>query len=286
MLGNLTDSILSLHNAALAGDFKLYSSTVESVLNQHFPSSHLFWYRTQLSNNSLQIINSIHPTPAPGYTQLNESLKNDFCTSAELTKVKLSDQEVIWMGKLSASGFGHIWQFKSICEPLSDKADQLRLLLPHLEESYSALTFAKVNPIDKQGLVSYAILATDLTLLDAADNFSHYFKPVTKLIEDNKQNIHSESKIFEHPTGQFHINKSQQRFVVEVYNNPISKLTQKEQAIVKLLQQGKTDKQMATNMEISQSTVNNHLNSIYKKLQVTSRAQLLVSLANGGEVDG
>jgi two-component system sensor kinase FixL len=61
-----------------------------------------------------------------------------------------------------------------------------------------------------------------------------------------------------------------------------SPLTVREREVVKLLADGKTYKQVATAMRLSQSTVRNHLHNVYQKLGVVDRAQaVIVSRENG-----
>jgi len=56
---------------------------------------------------------------------------------------------------------------------------------------------------------------------------------------------------------------------------PLEKLTDQEKKIVSLIQQGKTNKEIAIQLAISISTVKTHINNIYKKLSVNSRDELL-----------
>jgi len=59
-------------------------------------------------------------------------------------------------------------------------------------------------------------------------------------------------------------------------------MTERETEILSLLARGKTYKQVATALGLSQSTVRNHLHNIYQKLNVVDRAQaVIVSRENG-----
>jgi DNA-binding NarL/FixJ family response regulator len=61
-----------------------------------------------------------------------------------------------------------------------------------------------------------------------------------------------------------------------------SPLTGREREVVRLLASGKTYKQVATALTLSQSTVRNHLHNVYHKLSVVDRAQaVIVSRENG-----
>lgn len=63
---------------------------------------------------------------------------------------------------------------------------------------------------------------------------------------------------------------------------PPNPLTGREREVVRLLADGKTYKQVATAMRLSQSTVRNHLHNVYGKLGVVDRAQaVIVSRDNG-----
>jgi DNA-binding response OmpR family regulator len=59
-------------------------------------------------------------------------------------------------------------------------------------------------------------------------------------------------------------------------------LTERELEVVGLLASGKTYKQVARALQLSQSTVRNHLHNVYHKLNVVDRAQaVIVSRENG-----
>lgn len=56
------------------------------------------------------------------------------------------------------------------------------------------------------------------------------------------------------------------------------KLTEKEQLVVNELKQGKTDQTIADTLGMKIGTVRTHLRSIYIKLGVKSRTELIVRL--------
>ena len=57
-------------------------------------------------------------------------------------------------------------------------------------------------------------------------------------------------------------------------------LSKREQEVVRLLLEGKSNKQIASSLVISVSTVEFHLKNIYAKQQVTSRTELILKLGN------
>jgi DNA-binding response OmpR family regulator len=89
-------------------------------------------------------------------------------------------------------------------------------------------------------------------------------------------------------TKPFHIRELLARVQVHlkdpepVKDAPPSPLTQREREVVTLLSDGRTYKQVASAMRLSQSTVRNHLHNVYSKLGVVDRAQaVIVSRDNG-----
>ncbi|MCX7770270.1 MAG: response regulator transcription factor [Proteobacteria bacterium] len=52
-------------------------------------------------------------------------------------------------------------------------------------------------------------------------------------------------------------------------------LTEQEKNIVKFVCEGLSNKQIAVNLSISEQTVKSHLNRVFKKLNITNRAQLV-----------
>ena len=57
-------------------------------------------------------------------------------------------------------------------------------------------------------------------------------------------------------------------------NEALEKLTEQEQNIVQQILENKTNKEIASSMFISVSTVKTHINNIYRKLQVASRDEI------------
>jgi LuxR family transcriptional regulator, maltose regulon positive regulatory protein len=55
-------------------------------------------------------------------------------------------------------------------------------------------------------------------------------------------------------------------------------LSKREKDVIELLLQGKSNKQIALTLGISESTVEFHLRSVYRKLQVSSRAEAILKL--------
>lgn len=62
-------------------------------------------------------------------------------------------------------------------------------------------------------------------------------------------------------------------------------LSRREKEVIGLLLQGKSNKQIALSLDISERTVEFHLKNIYKKLQVNSRVELILKLGKStGEI--
>lgn len=61
----------------------------------------------------------------------------------------------------------------------------------------------------------------------------------------------------------------------KIYNKQlVNKLSEREIALILLIQQGKANKEIATELFISLSTVKTHINNIYKKLDLKSRDEM------------
>lgn len=69
--------------------------------------------------------------------------------------------------------------------------------------------------------------------------------------------------------------------VPKVIREKLSILTRREQDIVKLIAAGATNKQIATDLDISERTVKGHLSNVFQKLGVPDRLKLVLYL-NGG----
>jgi len=54
----------------------------------------------------------------------------------------------------------------------------------------------------------------------------------------------------------------------------LSKLSNQEEKVVKLISEGKSNKEIADELSVSHSTIKTHVNNIYAKLQIANRAEL------------
>ena len=60
--------------------------------------------------------------------------------------------------------------------------------------------------------------------------------------------------------------------------NTAIEYSKRQQQVIELLLQGKSNKQIASKLGISESTVEFHLRNIYGKLQVNSRTEAILKL--------
>ena len=63
------------------------------------------------------------------------------------------------------------------------------------------------------------------------------------------------------------------------------KLTERELEVIRALSQGKSNKEIARDLEISEKTVRNHASNIYKKLHIFDRTQAVIYAIREGLVD-
>lgn len=66
----------------------------------------------------------------------------------------------------------------------------------------------------------------------------------------------------------------QKRLAKNMQNDSLEKLTEQEQKVVQEILKNKTNKEIASDMFISVSTVKTHINNLYKKLNVNSREEI------------
>lgn len=67
--------------------------------------------------------------------------------------------------------------------------------------------------------------------------------------------------------------------------NPLNNLSKREQEVVKLLLEGKSNKLIALALHITENTVEFHLKNIYSKFQINSRTELIIKLGNSVVAD-
>jgi DNA-binding NarL/FixJ family response regulator len=69
---------------------------------------------------------------------------------------------------------------------------------------------------------------------------------------------------------------SRSKDMIDPQKRKISTLTEREREVITLIAQGLKNKQIADRLFISQTTVTHHLSSIYSKLNVSDRLELVV----------
>jgi DNA-binding NarL/FixJ family response regulator len=62
-------------------------------------------------------------------------------------------------------------------------------------------------------------------------------------------------------------------------------LTDRELEVIRALAQGKSDRQIAHSLGISEKTVNNHTSNIYRKLHLFDRTQAVIYAVREGIID-
>src|SRR4028119_1321572 len=62
-------------------------------------------------------------------------------------------------------------------------------------------------------------------------------------------------------------------------------LTEREREVIKALAQGKSNREIASALDISERTVRNHASNIYKKLHIFDRTQAVIYAVRRGLVD-
>jgi two-component system, OmpR family, response regulator len=185
---------------------------------------------------------------------------------------------------------------------VDDEPDIRRLVAAALDASgYDVHTAANGTEAVREA----SLCLPDLVLLDVmmpdADGFAVYERlrdrpadlkcPILFLTarrEINDKLLGFEKGAADYITKPFHIKELLARVKVHLGElgppkgdvpNP---LTERELEVVGLLAAGKTYKQVARALDLSQSTVRNHLHNVYHKLNVVDRAQAVITSRENG----
>jgi DNA-binding response OmpR family regulator len=185
---------------------------------------------------------------------------------------------------------------------VDDEDDIRQLVAAALTASgYQVETAAGAEEALRKGAMALPNLVLLDVMMPRQDGFAVYerlrAKPVgltcpiiflTAKSDINDKLLGFEKGAADYITKPFHIKELLAR--VKVHLNELdppngdtpSPLTGREREVVRLLASGKTYKQVATALTLSQSTVRNHLHNVYQKLSVVDRAQaVIVSRENG-----
>jgi DNA-binding response OmpR family regulator len=185
---------------------------------------------------------------------------------------------------------------------VDDNLDVLRLV----EEALSGAGYDVITAPDaRSALRDGALTLPDLVLLDIGlpdgDGFTVYErlreKPIALgcpiIFLTAKGDIDSRLHGFrqgavDYVVKPFHIKELIARVKVHLHEKePVAgdipnPLTEREREVVRLLAMGKTYKQVARALQVSQSTIRNHLHNVYHKLDVVDRAQAVIVSRESG----
>ena len=185
---------------------------------------------------------------------------------------------------------------------VDDNPDVLRLV----QEALTGAGYAVVTAADgREAIRMGALNLPDLVLLDIglpdADGFTVYRRlrekpaalecPIIFLTAqaDIDSRLHGfEQGAVDYIVKPFHIRELIARVNVHLQRREKvgeagpSPLTEREQEVVALLASGKTYKQVAQALGVSQSTIRNHLHNVYQKLEVVDRAQAVIVCRDSG----
>jgi len=101
-----------------------------------------------------------------------------------------------------------------------------------------------------------------------------------KLISDKSRQEHKNSDVENIPEPPF--TEDRMNTAADERQQRISLLTARERELFLLLLQGFTLKESAKRLSVKYSTANTHMTGIYKKLQVNSRAEMIIGYWNTG----
>jgi len=185
---------------------------------------------------------------------------------------------------------------------VDDNPDVLRLV----EEALSGAGYDVITAPDaRSALRDGALKLPDLVLLDIGlpdeDGFTVYKRLREKPIAldcpiifltaqgDIDSRLHGfQQGAVDYVVKPFHIKELIARVKVHLHEKePVSgdipnPLTEREREVVRLLAMGKTYKQVAHALQVSQSTIRNHLHNVYHKLDVVDRAQAVIVSRESG----
>ena len=179
---------------------------------------------------------------------------------------------------------------------VDDNPDVLRLVDQALTAAGYEVT---TSPDGRSAVRDGSLSLPDLVLLDIGLPDEDGFKVCARLREkpaallcpiifltaagDIDSRLHGfEQGAVDYIVKPFHIKELLARIKVHLHEDEAPKgdvpspLTEREREVVKLLASGKTYKQVAHALQVSQSTIRNHLHNVYHKLEVVDRAQAVI----------
>ncbi|WED22902.1 helix-turn-helix transcriptional regulator [Vibrio sp. JC009] len=173
-------------------------------------------------------------------------------------------------------------------KPFSEKDKQTyQLLFPHLVESFRINILSSFKRPSTKLNCTRAVCDRFGFIIEAE---SAFYSMAENIISQGKIDLdfdsaQTHSQLFVDKDLHINIDFIQGAFYIEVIQQTQLKLTKREKQIAALVSQGLPDKSISEQLEISPSTVNNHLNNIFKKVRVKNRTALIAQLSKQGALE-
>jgi len=162
------------------------------------------------------------------------------------------------------------------------------ILSPHLVEAFSNCCFYNTNnSIHNNSKISEALVDSKGVIYECDNKFAGTLTTEwpewggVLLPNSVIELIANKTPIFMGNNISIRIEQQQDLFHILLTNNILlNELTKREREITAIISNGGSNKTIANQLDISPSTVNNHLNKIYKKLRVNNRTELAREVAS------
>ena len=286
MLQQLNKLILEIYQKSFYHDLISFRDEVCALLHSKLPFDTISWDYVDDEGNNLGAIcvpNLINDEPlissadySKGFVEQLLLEKKQSSTAKKLVNIECNSHCLVATLKAEQYKRGHqVALIRRSAMPMFNEGDRqlLELMFPHLVEG---LSISLLNSFQhKNTLRSIALLDKNNNIIEASTAFLNTFAAYIK----NNQvvlnfNVGSqENLIVDGKQVSVEVTPLSEFYLVEVSGDKTLSLTAQECNVMQLLITGASNKTMANELQISTSTINNHLTNIFKKLDVNSRIE-------------
>jgi len=278
---NINALIINIYKQAYYSDFVTFRTFVSESLSKYISFDTMGWtihdqdgcevstFFSQINiENEMGSLMNINSLETFNMSSLKQSTTSILIGNMSHQLVAQS------LGTESTRGHKIVLTRKKNKEPFTtDDSNLLELIFPHLIEG---MTLSLVNYMtNSQRSKVIGLVDKNNKIIKASPEFLKIFS--SKISQHKlRLNFKMADKIsFKQSSLTFIINEFSEFKLIEEEYNRLSLLTKQEQRVLKLLATGISNKEIAEELKLSPSTINNHLTNIYMKLSVNSRVAAL-----------
>lgn len=275
MLENINHFILNIYQKSFCNDLAFFRDNICNSLNKVLAFDSISWHYINDDGREVASICSSSHKNEESYTFLESSSSTNSVQKTKTELITFSKNKYQLIAFTCANNEKRGQKIELIRTLNSREYSQndkrlFELIFPHLVEGLSMVLMNNLK--GRSSGQAMGIIDVNRRIIEADHNFLSLFSPK---IKNNYLLLNTDLINNKQPCSMNNIDLTIYRvsdfYVIYADIEKKQELTKQEHKVITFLSKGSTNKEIAMELNLSASTVNNHLTHIFKKLNVNNR---------------